>query len=288
MNEVTEADLERLCAWLDGELSEEEVQALEARLANEPALARELEALKATLGAVEALEVPEPPPAFSDKVRRRIRRRSRGRYFGGQRRATFSLEATAWALLIVLGIAAVGTLSAPVVLETPMAPPPESDPDAHLPDGASPPPPTDEEGGQDHAPPSERGTIAPEEESMRESPELGEAGDRLNAPAREGRVSRMERRPLRRFGFAWQVATELDADVLRREATQRFGASRVEADDEGVWVQLDASGWEEGLRRAAQMGTLYRERVEEQGGLEERRRVRLLPAGTPPRGEPLR
>jgi hypothetical protein len=54
-------DLERLSAYLDGEISKKEAANLEARLRNEPELRRGLEALRATATLLRALPEVSPP-----------------------------------------------------------------------------------------------------------------------------------------------------------------------------------------------------------------------------------
>ncbi len=64
MTDLTPADLELLSAYLDGELAPAERVALERRLAAEPALRAELEALRAVAARVRALPVLQAPRDF--------------------------------------------------------------------------------------------------------------------------------------------------------------------------------------------------------------------------------
>lgn len=66
-------DRELLSRYLDGELDGNERRALEARLATDAALARELDALRALVSAAGALpRTVEPPPAAWSAIRARL------------------------------------------------------------------------------------------------------------------------------------------------------------------------------------------------------------------------
>ena len=69
--------------YLEDELEDAEKRELEAFLEQDPAAKAELEALKKTLSSLYGLraKAPAPPPDLANKVERRIRRRSRGRFF---------------------------------------------------------------------------------------------------------------------------------------------------------------------------------------------------------------
>ncbi len=67
------SDRELLSRYLDGELGEDERRALEARLAADAALARELDALRALVAAAGALpRAVDPPPAAWSAIRARL------------------------------------------------------------------------------------------------------------------------------------------------------------------------------------------------------------------------
>ena len=65
MNGIARSDLERLSAFLDGELSPAEVEQLEARLATDRQLSGTLEALRATSEVVGSLPEIHPPRSFA-------------------------------------------------------------------------------------------------------------------------------------------------------------------------------------------------------------------------------
>lgn len=73
----------RLNDYIDGELDDDERAALEAELERDEQLRAELRELRDTLGALQGLAAaPQPAPeAFAMDVERRIRTRSRGRFF---------------------------------------------------------------------------------------------------------------------------------------------------------------------------------------------------------------
>ena len=65
MDGIARRDLERLSAFLDGELSPAEAKKLEARLTTDKQLSGMLEALRATAGAVRSLPEAIPPRSFA-------------------------------------------------------------------------------------------------------------------------------------------------------------------------------------------------------------------------------
>ncbi len=65
MNGIARRDLERLSAFLDGELSPAEAERLGARLATDKQLSGTLEALRATTEAVRSLPEVSPPRSFA-------------------------------------------------------------------------------------------------------------------------------------------------------------------------------------------------------------------------------
>jgi anti-sigma factor RsiW len=91
--------LARLMALLDGELDEEEREALEARLAEDAQLGQWLSEAREALALMEAAPPPEAPADFEDQVRRRLRRRSRGRVFAPPAQTT-----GAWMFIVLSGL----------------------------------------------------------------------------------------------------------------------------------------------------------------------------------------
>lgn len=78
--EVSERDL-LFNAYLDDELSDEERQDFDSRLAADPSFAEAWEDFASIMDAVHGLPFEFAPDDFVDQVRSRIRTRSRGRFF---------------------------------------------------------------------------------------------------------------------------------------------------------------------------------------------------------------
>ena len=75
---------EMLSEYLDGELTSEERLRVEQALANDAELRAELDALRRTVRSLSGLRDLPAPPEFARSVERKIRRRSRGRFFTRQ------------------------------------------------------------------------------------------------------------------------------------------------------------------------------------------------------------
>ncbi len=98
--------------YWERELSAEEQAALEEHLSGCVVCRREYEEFKQAMSAVSGLHKLAAPPDFADAVGKKIRRRSRGRFFGPRRLAEripweqFSLLMLAilLAIYIVLGL----------------------------------------------------------------------------------------------------------------------------------------------------------------------------------------
>lgn len=74
--------------YLEGELSDEQAAELTAHLEECEACSAELDELRDTLSSLAGLQPVEAPEGFAAKVQRRIRRRSRGRFFAEQKLLT--------------------------------------------------------------------------------------------------------------------------------------------------------------------------------------------------------
>ncbi len=116
------SDRELLSRYLDGELGEDERRALEARLATDAALARELDALRALVSAAGALpRAVDPPPAAWSAIRARLET-------GGARPASRGvpwLAAAAVALVVLAGGFLLGRLDAGRTTAPPIAQAPD-------------------------------------------------------------------------------------------------------------------------------------------------------------------
>ena len=69
---MSEDDKAELVAYLDGELDEAAAQAVEARVAADPEIRAELEALKQTWGMLEYLPKASPSPSFTHQTMQRL------------------------------------------------------------------------------------------------------------------------------------------------------------------------------------------------------------------------
>ena len=99
-NGLTQEDLERIGAILDGEGADPAADA--AWLAANPARAAYLEQMRALRGALAGLSAPEVSPGFAERVCGRIPPR-RGEHAARFRRATVTVAALAASLAVVAG-----------------------------------------------------------------------------------------------------------------------------------------------------------------------------------------
>lgn len=112
-NELTAMDLELseqdvlFSAYLDDELSPDERRDFEGRLAADPQFAEAWEHFSMIMGAVDALPFEFAPDDFVERVRGRIRTRSRGRFFAEEYlfKARMPYEVVALVMIIVMAAA---------------------------------------------------------------------------------------------------------------------------------------------------------------------------------------
>lgn len=86
--------------YLEGLLSAEQRDALESYLERDESARAELEALRRTLAKLSRLPAPPAPSGFGGKVERRIRLRSRGRFFA--ERVPFRLPFEWFSFVIIM------------------------------------------------------------------------------------------------------------------------------------------------------------------------------------------
>lgn len=103
---------EKFSAAYDGELAGDDKAAFEAALSADAELAKEYEEFRALLRETSALSIepPPPPPDFVASVQRKIRARSRGRFYRDRFSQTSGTRGilpilVGIAMLVVLGIA---------------------------------------------------------------------------------------------------------------------------------------------------------------------------------------
>lgn len=267
MSTLSDDDILRLNAYLDDELDPGERAALQAELSERPELRDELEGLKRTLELVSSAPELPPPPDFDRAVQRRIRRRSRGRYFGrDERRERLAHVAIPLAALAVLAL--IAFLLHPGRLEILMEDPATTESEAPAEDPEQP----AEDPSPDDAP--ETGP-APAPPSLRED---GDADpDAAASPAHAPR----------RIVFRYVVRVAGEPDEVERELRRRFGGRSVspaEADDDPgasaedapaarFVVRVERGQVGPALQRLEDLGRIERFRVEV---AEEGRRVPVL------------
>jgi ferric-dicitrate binding protein FerR (iron transport regulator) len=97
-------DRDRAREWFsryrDDDLSAEERASLEAFLEQDPECRREWEEFQRTLDEVSGLHLLQPPAGFVEAVERKIRKRSRGRFFGAQRPAATWFAVVSFVLIL--------------------------------------------------------------------------------------------------------------------------------------------------------------------------------------------
>lgn len=132
---ITDDDLVAVSSYLDGGMSADDMAVFEARLENEPALRAELDAMRSTLEAMGAIGSPDPVDLRAG-VERKLRRRSRGRFYGGRSRRRERVHVELFLGVAVVAFAAIVLVSAPQSLGTlmrddlPPTPTAERTPDA--------------------------------------------------------------------------------------------------------------------------------------------------------------
>lgn len=115
----------RASDWLDESLDPAARAEFEAELEADPELAREVKRLEAVVVGLRRLPPVDAPPDLLRGVQGRIRRRSRGRYYGSRvpTRYRFPYEAVVNAILLGL-LMAVYIISMPTPDDEPVAAPP--------------------------------------------------------------------------------------------------------------------------------------------------------------------
>ncbi len=210
MTALTDDILERLSAYADGELDAAEARALEAQIEADPELAAALDDMRSTVAVLSSLGDERAPDDFGARVARRIRRRSRGRFFAeeagrGQRQLTLL-----FIVLAVLVLAAIAMLAAPGRIAIEWG------------DGAVEQPAPGGDAAPDEAPVPDPAPAPPSQGS----------NDRA-APDRAAAVPAAEVRPVAREVSQWAI---VDAgDNARAELVALLGAERVADAGPGRW-----------------------------------------------------
>ena len=106
--------------FVEGLLSEAETEALAQELSSDPDLTFDLDSFGETIALLQSSEIMEPPDIFVWQVQQRIRRRTRGRWFGSSGVRTFVMEAAVCSVLFMATIAM-------YVISMPVLAPPTTD-----------------------------------------------------------------------------------------------------------------------------------------------------------------
>jgi anti-sigma factor RsiW len=127
--EVSEQDL-LFNAYLDNELSDDERRDFRERLHDDPVFARAWEDFSSFMNAVHGLPFEFAPDDFVDRVKSRIRSRSRGRFFAEEYLFSTRMPYEVVALVMIIVMAAAYLFVA--------APPDKQMQDVRLPDSSPP------------------------------------------------------------------------------------------------------------------------------------------------------
>ena len=261
MNEPNEQTQALFAAYVDGELSDEKMAELEARLAEDDALAEAFEAYTGTAEVLSDLPAPHVSDAFEEEVRRRIRKRSRGRFFSRESNAfrqRFQVELLAVAALFILGLIFFLTSSGKITTLM------EED---EIPAGG------EQQDSDETAPPDDEGDDSSDEDDGED-----EAGDEEEptepdaalAPVFERRVPRggisessgRQMASTTYVDFVYEVRAEMPADELETQLRRRFGRENVEVDGDVLIVWVDRADQPETVERLSEIGEVTRERAE--------------------------
>ena len=91
---------DRLSKWVDASMDERELAEFEEEIAVNPELREEAESFRTAVEVLRRLPSAEAPDDFLTAVQSRIRRRTRGRYFGYEYKVRFPYEAAISVVLI--------------------------------------------------------------------------------------------------------------------------------------------------------------------------------------------
>jgi hypothetical protein len=251
MTDISEELAIRFSEYLDDEMTAEDRAAFEAELATDDALATALEKFTKTLDVLGGLTTPEVD--LSAQVQTKIRRRSRGRYFGSHslRRQRVQTEIfIAIALTLLAGIALIATPGGlRALLGTPEFELVEDPLDA-VPDRPN-----------EAVPDTPDGVAAEPEE---EPPEALDASAGL-PPAEPGRTTGAPVRPMIRSEFLYSVRSDLTLEALERRVRDQFGVEAVRVEDRAVIASLPRDQIAEVVPSLSSIGTVHRRREEIEG-----------------------
>lgn len=265
---ATTANAARFAAYLDGTMSAEESAAFEVEIGEDAALEAEFEAY---VGGLEGLDEPALDAAsvsldvdLTEGVKSRIRRRSRGRYFG---RHSAQRERTQIHLFL---LCAIGLLIGAAIIARPDVLAALFDDAEFVNVDEEDEAPTDDEAPTEGTGPTDG--AAPTDAAPTPAPAPGTADD--EAPpadptaeltpealaAQPSRVGNGAIRPMRHMDYAYVVTTELDEEALLRRLNDQFGRDAVARDGDNAFrVTLAAGDLQATLPRVSDLGVVGRE-----------------------------
>lgn len=259
MTGVSEEDAIRFSEYLDGEMNPEERAAFERELAGDEALRAALDEFRSTLGVLGTLATPAPVD-LADGVKARIRRRSRGRYFGRNSAYRERVQTEVFVAVALAMLLAAVLFASPRGLEALFGTPELVlvDDGSGAPDPANP---TDEDTGGTSDPDAHRGAPGldpgadPEAEQGRDHEPLPMDG----SLARAGTLGDEEVLPIAHREWSYRVHTQLDRDALRARLVEQFGPGAVSEADGRLRVAVPRADVPATLERVGDLGTVRRE-----------------------------
>lgn len=126
MAKIDDEDRAQLTAYLDGEMDDEAAVAFEARLAREPRLRAECDALKKTWDLLDYLPRPEPSPTFTHRTLERLSVVETGKQTAVAPSSWAWIAPVGWAAAMLLAMGA--GLFAAHQIWPPVQPPPPANP----------------------------------------------------------------------------------------------------------------------------------------------------------------
>ncbi len=243
MSDLNEVEVIRFSEYLDGELEPADRAAFEAELVADPELQARFDDFARTLAALGSLEAPEVD--LTQSVKRKIRRRSRGRYLGDgsyQRDRTQTQVFIVMALVVLVGVVVLAAMRhwvlffGPEIHEIDGTETPDSEPEVQpdeTPESADP--------GSGAA----TANAVPVGTPTERVPPRGITGD--------GPIA-----PLDRRDFVYTVHTALSADDVEEALVARFGSTSVRREGTRAIVTVAREALVESVDRASDIGSVSR------------------------------
>lgn len=261
MNELTDAEAARLIEYVDGEMDADAMQAFEAELQDNPRLQEALDELRGAVDVIGALGAPEEVD-LAEGVRSRIRRRSRGRYFGRRSLYRERVQTQLFISFALAVLAAAILLASPYVIRELFAPQ-----EFELVDEGSG---EAEHGGSGEAEGSaDNGDVRGPETTGDPSPAPDPTGAEPlpmdGSLARHGAVADIAPTAVRHHEFAYTVRTELGVEALGARLRDQFGAEDVRRDGDAFVVAVPRAQVAETVTRVGDLGPVTRRTVEVPG-----------------------